>query len=87
MSKDQGNVPEKNSRKWVKNESIIAKNPVLRAARDTAEGFKPSSGITTGANDEQYKQGYDKIQWGKKDPDKKPSFRIKVNGKYQDEKK
>ena len=82
-SKD--NIPKKNTSKWIKNEKLIAKNPVLRGARDRAEGFKPSSGITTGANDEQYKEGYDKIQWGKKDPNKKPSFRIKVNGKYIDE--
>ena len=65
MSEDKTNIPKKNSRNWTKNESIIAKNPVLRAARDKSEGFKPSSGITTGANDEQYKAGYDKINWSK----------------------
>ena len=77
-SKD--NIPKKNTSKWIKNEKLIAKNPVLRGARDRAEGFKPSSGITTGANDEQYKEGYDKIKWntGKKT---KPSFKIRVNGK------
>ena len=83
MSEDKTNIPKKNSRNWTKNESIIAKNPVLRAARDKTEGFKPSSGITTGANDEQYKAGYDKINWSKDKP--KPSFRVKVNGKYLDE--
>lgn len=76
--------PEKNSRKWIKNESLIAKNPVLRNARDKAEGFKPSSGISTGANDQQYKDGYDKINWNSSKRNK-PSFRIKINGKYQDE--
>lgn len=77
------NPPKKNSTGWVKNEKIIAKNPFLRAQRDKTEGFKPSSGITTGANDQEYKDGYDKINWTKNKP--KPSFRVKINGKYQDE--
>jgi hypothetical protein len=71
--------PKKNSRDWVKNEKIIAKNSFLRKQRDTVEGFKPSSGITTGANDEQYKAGYDKINWNTDKP--KPKFKIRVNGK------
>ena len=78
--------PKKNSRDWVKNEKLIAKNSFLRKQRDKVEGFKPSSGITTGANDEQYKQGYDKINWTKDKDKPKPSFRVKVNGKYIDEK-
>ena len=71
--------PKKNSKAWVANEKIIAKNPFLRGQRDKTEGFKPSSGITTGANDEQYKDGYDKINWTKDKP--KPKFKIRVNGK------
>ena len=71
--------PKKNSRDWVKNEKIIAKNSFLRKQRDKTEGFKPSSGITTGANDEQYKAGYDKINWNTDKP--KPKFKIRVNGK------
>ncbi len=72
--------PKKNSKDWVKNEKIIAKNPFLRGQRDKTEGFKPSSGITTGANDEQYKEGYDKINWNTKDKPK-PKFKIRINGK------
>ena len=72
------NIPKKNSRKWINNEKLIAKNPILRKARDTSEGLKPSSGITTGANDQQYKDNYDKINWTK---NKKPSFKVRVNGK------
>tara|TARA_R100000951_G_scaffold85177_1_gene72869 strand:+ start:72 stop:323 length:252 start_codon:yes stop_codon:yes gene_type:complete len=72
--------PKKNSKAWVANEKIIAKNPFLRGQRDKTEGFKPSSGITTGANDEQYKDGYDKIKWNTKDKPK-PKFKIRVNGK------
>ena len=63
------NIPKKNTRQWIKNEKLIAKNPVLRSARDTAEGFKPSSGITTGGNDQAYKDGWDRI-FGKKNKDK-----------------
>ena len=77
--------PKKNSRQWVKNESLIAKNSYLRKARDKAEGFKPSSGISTGANDQQYKDGYDKIDWNSNKDKPKPKFRVKINGVYQDE--
>lgn len=72
--------PKKNSKDWVKNEKIIARNSFLRGQRDKTEGFKPSSGITTGANDEQYKEGYDKINWNTKDKPK-PKFKIRINGK------
>ena len=45
MSKNT--IPPKGSSQWKKNEKMIASNPVLRAARDTAEGFKASSGISS----------------------------------------
>lgn len=77
-------APKKGSKQWIKNESIIAKNSYLRSQRDKVEGFKPSSGISTGVNDEQYKAGYDQINWGKKDPNIKPKFKIKINGVYVD---
>jgi hypothetical protein len=75
---------KKNSSDWKKTEKTITKNPTLRRVRDIAEGFKPGSTISTGVNDEQYKENYDKIKWNK-DKKEKPKFRIKVNGKYQDE--
>ena len=79
-------IPEKNSKQWIKNEKLIAKNPVLRGARDTAEGFKPSSGITTGADvSQQYKDNYDKIDFSRRDPKEKKGFRVKINGRYVDE--
>ena len=78
-------VPEKNSKQWIKNEKLIAKNPVLRGARDTAEGFKPSSGISTGADvSEEYKSNYDQIDWSGVRSEKK-NYRVKVNGRYVDE--
>lgn len=81
-------IPKKGSSQWKKNEKLIASNPVLRAARDGAEGFKPSSGISSFDNSEEYKANFDKIDWskGKKDESKpKPKFRTKINGKYTDE--
>lgn len=78
-------APKTNSKQWIKNESLIAKNPTLRAARDQAEGFKPGSGISSGVVDEQYKENYDKINWGKKDTKIKPKYRTKVNGVYVDD--
>jgi len=73
--------PKKNTTAWKKNESIIAKNPFLRAQRDKTEGFKPGSVINTGVNDEEYKANYDKIQWNKDKDKPKPKFKIRVNGK------
>lgn len=84
MSKNT--IPTKGSSQWKKNEKMIASNPVLRAARDTAEGFKASSGITTGGDvSQQYKDNYDKIDFTKREEADKPKFRTKINGKYTDE--
>tara|TARA_R110000823_G_scaffold62134_3_gene147731 strand:+ start:320 stop:571 length:252 start_codon:yes stop_codon:yes gene_type:complete len=76
-------IPKKGSDQWKRNEKLIASNPVLRAARDGAEGFKPSSGISSYDNSEEYKNNFDKIDWSK--GKEKPKFRVKVNGVYQDE--
>jgi hypothetical protein len=67
----KGDIPKKNSPQWVKNESIIAKTPMLRAARDQAEGFNPNStssgaGARGGGASDAYKDGWDRI-FGKKD--------------------
>ena len=80
-----GKAPGKKTTQWKKNESIIAKNPFLRAQRDKTQGLGPSSAINSGVPDEQYKENYDKIQWGKPEDKPKPKFRMKVNGKYTDE--
>ena len=65
---DKSTVPEQGTAQWRKNESIIANDPVLRAARDQQQGFKPSSGITS-APSEQYKSNYDRIDWSKRKDD------------------
>ena len=87
MSKDGawGKGFKKNSHDWKKTETLITKNPILRKARDISEGFKPGSTISTGVNDQQYKDNFDKIQWAKPEDKEKPKFRIKVNGKYIDD--
>jgi hypothetical protein len=74
-------APDKKTSQWKKNESIIAKNPFLRAQRDKTQGLGPSSAINTGVNDQQYKDNYDKIQWGNKEDKPKPKFTMRVNGK------
>nr|DAU83292.1 MAG TPA: hypothetical protein [Caudoviricetes sp.] len=62
-----GKPPKKNSSEWRKNESIIAKHPGLRAARDISEGFTPGKSVGTGGwtPTEAYKNNYDLI-FGKK---------------------
>ena len=82
-SKGKGTIPKKNSKQWKTNEKIINSNPALRAARDTSEGFKPGSGISTGVNDKEYKAGYDKIQWTKPEEKEKPKFKVRINGVLQ----
>ena len=63
--------------------AIVDKNPRLRALKSHSEGEKYSE-INSGVNDQAYKDGYDKINWGKRDEKIKPKFRVKVNGVYQD---
>jgi len=63
-----GKPPKKNSSEWKKNESMIAKHPGLRAARDISEGFTPGKSVGTGGwtPTQAYKDNYDAI-FGKKD--------------------
>ncbi len=70
MSKKKSPVPEKNSAQWRKNESLIARDPVLREARDISEGFRPSghSGSRTPVPSQAYKDNWDAI-FGKKERD------------------
>ena len=83
--KTTGDAPKKGSSQWTKNERTINQSKALRDARDISQGLKPTSGISTGANDAEYKAGYDKIVWSKPEHKEKPKFRVKVNGKYIDE--
>ena len=73
---------DKNTTQWKKNEKVINQNKVLKSARDKVEGFSKTSMITTGVNDDQYKEGYDKIKWRKDKP--KPKFKVRINGVLQD---
>lgn len=76
--------PKEGSSAWKKNEKTIAKNPALRQLRDIQQGFKPSSGISSFDNSPEYKENFDKIDWGTKDETPK-KYRVKINGKYTDE--
>jgi len=56
----------------------IDKSPELKKIRSIKDGMSYSE-INTGVNDQQYKDNYDKIEWGKNKT--KPTFKIRVNGK------
>ena len=62
---------------------IVDKNPALKKLKSASHG-ETYSEISSGVNDEQYKAGYDQIDWGKRDTTKR-KYRIKVNGVYQDD--
>jgi hypothetical protein len=59
----------KKDKTWVANEKIINRDPTLKAARDTAEGFKPKPGAThggkgsarRGSDDKLYADNWEKI--------------------------
>jgi len=70
MSDKESAVPKKDSPQWRRNESLIARDPVLREARDISEGFRPSStsGSRVAGGSEAYKAGWDRI-FGNKDRD------------------
>ena len=65
-----------------KAERLIDKSPELKRLRSIKDGLKPSE-ITTGVSDQQYKDNYDKIKWSK-NKNKKPGFKLKINGEYVD---
>jgi hypothetical protein len=56
----------------------IDKSPELKKIRSIKDGMTYSE-INTGVNDQAYKDGYDKIEWGKNKT--KSSFKVRVNGK------
>ena len=56
----------------------IDKSPELKKIRSIKDGMSYSE-INSGVNDQQYKDNYDKIEWGKNKA--KPSFKVRVNGK------
>jgi hypothetical protein len=69
----KGKIPEKGSAQWKRNESVIARNPALRRAREVSEGFSGNSTATTGSRvggaSEAYKDGWDRIFGNKKEDD------------------
>lgn len=65
-------------------DNIVNKTPYLKKIKDKTEGLKYGGDINSGVPDQQYKDNYDKIDWGKKDTSIKPKYRTKINGVYQD---
>lgn len=63
-------------------EKLVDSSPELKRIRSIKDGLKPSE-ITTGVNDQQYKDGYDKIKWTKNK--KKHSFKVRINGVVQND--
>ena len=63
-------------------ERLIDKSPELKRIRSIKDGLKPSE-ITTGVNDQQYKDNYDKIKWTKKKG--KSAFKVRINGVVQND--
>lgn len=85
--------PKPGSSEWRKQEKIINNHAGLKAARDISQGFTPKSGATHGGkgsasrtdtNSQQWKDNYDQIDWSATRETKK-TYRVKVNGKYEDE--
>lgn len=64
-------------------DKVINKTPYLKKIKDKSEGLKYSGDFNTGVPDQQYKDNYDKIDWGTKDETPK-KYKVKVNGVYQD---
>jgi hypothetical protein len=75
----QGDTPNPNSSKGKSLEKIVSKNPFLRKMRAQSRGEKAAD-ITTGVNDQAYKDGYSKIKWTKQEFKEKPKFKTRING-------
>lgn len=75
----QGDTPDPKSSKGKQLEKIVSKNPFLRKMRAQSRGEKASD-ITTGVNDQAYKDGYAKIKWTKQEDKPKPKFKTRING-------
>jgi hypothetical protein len=77
MSEGESKNPQRNTPQWKKNEKIINENPVLKQARDTAEGiakpahkYRSTSGNWHGGkgsrprvdtSSDEYKDNFDRI--------------------------
>ncbi len=78
----QGDTPDPKSSKGKQLEKIVSKNPFLRKMRAQSRGEKASD-ITTGVNDQAYKDGYAKIKWSKQEDKPKAKFKTRINGVLQ----
>jgi len=71
--------------------AIVDASPELKKAKDIANGFSGKGfnashggkGSTRRGDDQQYKDNFDQIDWGKNKD--KPKFKTRINGVYQDQ--
>jgi len=92
--------PEKGTKRYSQNEKIINNNTALKKARDISQGIEKSasaysthggkgSAMRPGSYSQEYKDNWETI-FGNKDKsssdDSNRGFKLKVNGKYIDEK-
>jgi len=80
-SKD-GGVPDPKSSQGKKMEKMVYQNSFLKKMRAKSRGEKYND-IVSADNSEEYKANYDKIDWSGVRSEKK-SYRVKINGVYQD---
>lgn len=64
-------------------DKVINKTPYLKKIKDKTEGLTHRGTIVAGDHSQEYKDNYDKIDWGTKDETPK-KYKVKVNGVYQD---
>lgn len=73
--------------------AIVDASPELKRAKDISNGFSGKGfGATHGGkgsarrveDQQQYKDNFDKIDWGKRDEKIKPKFKTRINGVYVD---
>ena len=57
---------------------IVDKSPALKKLKSASQGEKYSE-IQSADNSEEYKSGYDKIDWTKRDNSKR-KYKLRVNG-------
>mgnify|MGYP003138384742 CR=1 FL=1 len=65
-------------------DNIINKSPKLKKLKDQTEGLTHRGTIVASDSSQEYKDNYDKIDWGNKDTTKR-KYKVKINGVYVDD--
>ena len=85
--------PDQGTKRYAQNEKMINNNSVLKQARDVSQGIEKHAGAYGDTSHgkgsamrgslEDYKAGYDKIDWTKREEADKPKFKTRINGVLQ----